>query len=348
MKTQVAGVDERHASKFFYQMRLEANLILHCGKHMPTNLWHKHPKIPKGPLKPSLSLMLCAKKVQPLESSIFLMLGMDQNCLLIMIIQRLGDNGHYNVLSQQLSQSSASQGAFGDRSFSYINDVKTIGNINSLQHCPAYKRTNKSTGVPFICTYCENKFAPITKYKIEIEVEYEGKISCFVFWDKYCIQYVGLSAHDLREVMKKTNEDHPQIYPAHLDNLLGKEFSFRVKYQLDFKQSSIVKLTEDKQIIQIIKDAMVQHEMVNSPIIKATEIDSNLDLPDKDSVTPTRVPISNMFASQNSSDDVNSCKTPCKRLSQESDFEELGSLTTLSLKLSATKSAKSGKHAKRK
>ncbi|CAL5198021.1 unnamed protein product [Lathyrus oleraceus] len=106
----------------------------------------------------------------------------------------------------------------------------------------------------------------------------------------------------------------------------------------------------------MIKDTMVQHgqtskKMVSSPIIKATEIDSNIDLPDKDFVTPTRVPIhnqSNMTASQNSSDDVNSSKTPCKRLSQESYFEELGSSTMLSPKLSGTKSAKSGKHAKRK
>ncbi|KAI5443589.1 hypothetical protein KIW84_012291 [Lathyrus oleraceus] len=31
-------------------------------------------------------------------------------------------------------------------------------------------------------------------YKIEIEVEYEGEICYFVFWDKECINYVGLSA----------------------------------------------------------------------------------------------------------------------------------------------------------
>lgn len=43
----------------------------------------------------------------------------------------------------------------------------------------------------------------LTRYKIEIEVEYEGKIGCFVFWDKECIQYVGLYVHDLREVLKK-------------------------------------------------------------------------------------------------------------------------------------------------
>ncbi|KAI5445138.1 hypothetical protein KIW84_013407 [Lathyrus oleraceus] len=102
----------------------------------------------------------------------------------------------------------------------------------------------------------------------------------------------------------QTNEDHPQIYPSHLDNLLGKEFGFRVKYQSDYKQSSVVKLTEDKQIIQMITDAMVQLEQTsklpNSPqIIKGIDTTSNLPLFDKEVVTPTRVPIPTMSASQN-------------------------------------------------
>lgn len=74
----------------------------------------------------------------------------------------------------------------------------------------------------------------------------------------YCLQY------------GQVNEDHPQIYLAHLNKLLGKEFSFPVKYQPNFKQSSIIKLIEDKQIIetikyvmvQMIKYAMVQHEVL--------------------------------------------------------------------------------------
>lgn len=62
----------------------------------------------------------------------------------------------------------------------------------------------------------------------------------------------------------QTNEDHPQIYPSHLDNLLGKEFDFCVEYQPDYKQSSVVKLIEDKQIIQMITYAMVQLEVFPS------------------------------------------------------------------------------------
>ncbi|CAL5187019.1 unnamed protein product [Lathyrus oleraceus] len=146
---------------------------------------------------------------------------------------KLGDIASSNVLSQHLSQSSSSQGEFEYKSFSYTNYVKSIVDINTLQNstfcntigttkrfkssqfgwyykqCPTCKRTNESPGVPFVCSCCKNKVAPITKYKIEIEVEHEGKISCFMFWDKECITYVGLSVHDLREFMKKTNEDHP-------------------------------------------------------------------------------------------------------------------------------------------
>lgn len=54
----------------------------------------------------------------------------------------------------------------------------------------------------------------------------------------------------------QTDKDHPQTYPAHLDKFLGKEFDFRVKFQPDFKQSYVVKITEDVQVIQMIKYAM--------------------------------------------------------------------------------------------
>ncbi|CAK8534786.1 unnamed protein product [Lathyrus sativus] len=77
------------------------------------------------------------------------------------------------------------------------------------EQCPACNRTNKFPGQPFICTCCENTPPPLTKYKIEIEVENDCTTDCFVFWDKECIQYVGMAAHALREIMKKSNEDHP-------------------------------------------------------------------------------------------------------------------------------------------
>ncbi|XP_050891410.1 uncharacterized protein LOC127096924 isoform X2 [Lathyrus oleraceus] len=141
---------------------------------------------------------------------------------------KLGHIASSNILLQQLSQSFASQGNLKtNRSHipmmskvlqTLILFKTTIGTTKRFkssrfgwyyEQCPTCKRTNKSPGVPFVCSCYEDKIAPIPKYKIEIEVEHEGKIGCFVFWDKECITYVGLSAHDLRDVMKKQTSKVP-------------------------------------------------------------------------------------------------------------------------------------------
>ncbi|KAI5435868.1 hypothetical protein KIW84_022336 [Lathyrus oleraceus] len=75
----------------------------------------------------------------------------------------------------------------------------------------------------------------------------------------------------------QTNEDHPLIYPAHLDNLLDKHFAFHVKYQPYYKQASIVRLTQDPEVLQMVVDAIPPtHDTTNmaihSPDTKGKEI----------------------------------------------------------------------------
>lgn len=53
-----------------------------------------------------------------------------------------------------------------------------------------------------------------------------------------------------------TNEDHLLMYHAHLDNLLEKHFAFRVKFQPYYKQASIVKLTQDPEVMRTTEDAI--------------------------------------------------------------------------------------------
>ncbi|KAI5387018.1 hypothetical protein KIW84_073244 [Lathyrus oleraceus] len=54
----------------------------------------------------------------------------------------------------------------------------------------------------------------------------------------------------------KTNEDHPLMYHAHLDNLLEKHFAFRVKFQPYYKQAFIMKLTQDPEVMRTTEDAI--------------------------------------------------------------------------------------------
>ncbi|XP_058761709.1 uncharacterized protein LOC131635113 [Vicia villosa] len=164
------------------------------------------------------------------------------------------DFNQEQTATHTFSLNSCSQGAVDDMAFSFTKDVISIADMTTLTEetycntvgktmrfranpfgwfyelCPTCNKTNSSPGNPFRCKCSDNNSVPITKYKIEIEVEHDSKTVNFVFWDKECIPFVGMSAHALRQLMKKTNEDHPLIYPEHLDHLLGKDFDFRAKY----------------------------------------------------------------------------------------------------------------------
>ncbi|XP_058749794.1 uncharacterized protein LOC131622767 [Vicia villosa] len=43
----------------------------------------------------------------------------------------------------------------------------------------------------------------VTKFKLEVEVEYDNHKGIFVFWDKDCIPFTKLTAQEIREIMKK-------------------------------------------------------------------------------------------------------------------------------------------------
>jgi hypothetical protein len=120
------------------------------------------------------------------------------------------------------------------------------------------------------------------RYKVVVEVVYGGHNAEFVFWDRECLQIIGITADALRKTMQevslfrvfgfryifdviyrnhtlcffffvKVGEDDPLIYPTHLDKLLGLEFAFRAKYQPRYHQSSVLGFSRDPAGIEKIK-----------------------------------------------------------------------------------------------
>lgn len=93
----------------------------------------------------------------------------------------------------------------------------------------------------------------MTRYKVVVEVVYGGHNAEFVFWDRECLQIIGITADALRKTMQEVGEDDPLIYPTHLDKLLGLEFAFRAKYQPRYHQSSVLGFSRDPAGIEKIK-----------------------------------------------------------------------------------------------
>ncbi|KAL5081689.1 hypothetical protein RYX36_010110 [Vicia faba] len=126
---------------------------------------------------------------------------------------------------------------------------------------PTFKKENKSSEEPFECCCVLTGLSPLTKYKIEIEVEYNKHVANVVLWDKDCIKFLKLAAQEFRNIMNKTGEDHHLVYPTHHDKLFEQELTFHIKYNPYFKQCSIVKLSNDDEVISTIKDYMNSNEV---------------------------------------------------------------------------------------
>ncbi|XP_058775181.1 uncharacterized protein LOC131649434 [Vicia villosa] len=60
---------------------------------------------------------------------------------------------------------------------------------------------------------------PVTKFKVEVEVVYDGHKAIFVFWDKDCIPYTKLTAKEIREVMKTVSLTLPHNFHSYVQSI---------------------------------------------------------------------------------------------------------------------------------
>ncbi|MCH83837.1 replication protein A1-like protein, partial [Trifolium medium] len=95
---------------------------------------------------------------------------------------------------------------------------------------------------------------PIIKYRVEVEVRFEGHKCIFLFWDRECCELIGKSAAELQAMMIEDGEYDPHEYPASLDDMMGKELAFKVKIQAKAKMASVLNYKSDPEIIKHLKD----------------------------------------------------------------------------------------------
>ncbi|KAF1860020.1 hypothetical protein Lal_00027870, partial [Lupinus albus] len=94
-------------------------------------------------------------------------------------------------------------------------------------------------------------------YKLDIKVIHQHGSGRFVFWDRQCADIIGVSASDLRDHMVAEGEDDPKAFPFILDELLARTMALRVKVQPSYNQSSVIRLSEDPNLIKTILDQIV-------------------------------------------------------------------------------------------
>ncbi|XP_058782843.1 uncharacterized protein LOC131657463 [Vicia villosa] len=259
------------------------------------------------------------------------------------------------ALSQSLTADSTIQSA--NSFWTNLAEVKTIQSISELGK-DSYATTIGTT-VGFKASkngwYFESYAGssgntdpdPVIKFKVEVEVVYANHYGTFVFWDKDCIPFTKKSAKELRGIMKEAGEDNPKIWPAHLDVLLNKQFVFRVKYQKQFQQFSIVKILDEDGLYAKFDKYLTPDESMPSDPVLENDATAPILNPNQLTQTSEQSICAEHYSAANLawSPEASSNSTPAKRVSDSASFNDLIQPEEITPKQSATK-AKTGKKIK--
>ncbi|KAF1862315.1 hypothetical protein Lal_00026843 [Lupinus albus] len=130
------------------------------------------------------------------------------------------------------------------------------------------KKTDVKDG-PFTCKCIHfNQNSP--RYKLDIKVNHEHSCGRFVFWDRQCADIIGISSFELKNQMLAEGEDDPNAFPLVLDELLARTMVLRVKIQPSYNQSSIIRLSEDPNLIKKVLDQIEVFEVFFENLIFMT------------------------------------------------------------------------------
>ncbi|KAL5073232.1 hypothetical protein RYX36_012216 [Vicia faba] len=165
------------------------------------------------------------------------------------------------------------------------------------ESCPGCKSSNRSLGEKIECPCGIKDVEPLTKFKIEVEVEveFDDHKGNFLFWNKECIAFTKMSTKELRQLMKAARENNPKIWSAHLDILLNKDMAFCIKYQSFYQKYSVVTILNEKNIYNKLKDYLTPNEMTLSSEVSSSAQPSS-------------------SANHDWSPSSSSCSTPAKRV----------------------------------
>ncbi|XP_058776860.1 uncharacterized protein LOC131651209 [Vicia villosa] len=142
----------------------------------------------------------------------------------------------------------------------------------ACHECP-----NKVTGdkPPYKCTKGHETETAIFRYKIKVDVLHAGTKCKFVLWDKESGELLEVSAAHMRETMFQAGIFDPLDFPLALDKLLDQELAFKVKWQPDWSNCSVIMLVKDKSVVDQLKAEWVAASTIKESVDEAVPVDDS-------------------------------------------------------------------------
>ncbi|KAH1242581.1 Replication protein A DNA-binding subunit B [Glycine max] len=127
---------------------------------------------------------------------------------------------------------------------------------------------------PFVCPCGKHNDRAVLRYRVEVMVNYKDENTKFLLWNCECTELIGQSADEVNTLKIEDGDLDLNASPKALDKLLGHLFTFKVKIQPQYKNSTVLKCSSDLTLINDVLDMLPDVETC-SKIEATTSFDSN-------------------------------------------------------------------------
>ncbi|KAH1213764.1 hypothetical protein GmHk_14G041654 [Glycine max] len=124
-----------------------------------------------------------------------------------------------------------------------------------------YKKDDMLT-VPLTCPCVKENDQPVLRYRVEVMVNHKGEQTKFLIWDRECAQLIGQSADEVNRLKIDVIDGDVDLNasPQALDRLLGCFLAFKVKVQPRFRNSVVLKYSDESELINVVLDMIPDSE----------------------------------------------------------------------------------------
>ncbi|XP_058784084.1 uncharacterized protein LOC131658852 [Vicia villosa] len=164
----------------------------------------------------------------------------------------------------------------------------TVGKIKQLKAaqggwyylaCHACPKFAKGDQPPYVCGAGHATETEILRYRILIDVINDGCHATFVLWDRECTELLEVTAAQMRNTLLEAGVTNPLEYPVALDRLVGLKLGFKVKWQPDWDNGTVVSIYRDEAVMLKLLHSFGQETAPSpsreAPVIK--QLDESVD-----------------------------------------------------------------------
>ncbi|RZB42569.1 hypothetical protein D0Y65_053231, partial [Glycine soja] len=129
---------------------------------------------------------------------------------------------------------------------------------------------------PFVCPCGKHNDRAVLRYRVEVMVNYKDENTKFLLWNHECTELIGQLTDEVNTLKIEDGDLDLNASPKALDKLLGHLFAIKVKIQLQYKNSTVLKCSSDLTLINDVLDMLPGVQLLHRLILIVCSIQQSI------------------------------------------------------------------------